>query len=394
MARLKRHLVCCLAAALLLLACLPVQAARAYTTTYGVTYKSDTVNLRQQPTQYSTKLGSYASGSWMAITGESGNWYYVTAPDGKTGYMSKNYVQVHQAAYAAVAAVSNPKASSFLNLRAAPSYSAKVLGIYYNTAPAVLLDYANGWYHVRIGGTEGYFREEYLTTIGAAVAYSAELATIVTPNNSGLNLRTGPGMGYPSMMQYGGGQYVMVLQKGSGWWKVSVDGQVGFMNSDFLRDGLLSPSEWNSAGQGGSSAQNGKTGYGLVTNPRATQLLNLRESPSTTARVVGQYMNGTRVNVVHQGVEWCKVQVVKTGSTGYMMTDYLTLYNLPATPVKTVTHPQKSYVNLRSAPSQATGSVLTRMPHGAVVTVLIPGDSWVKVRYNGYTGYAMAVFLK
>lgn len=395
MARMKRRVTLLLVAAVVALALMPVQAARAYTTTFGVTYKSDTVNLRQQATQYSTLLGSYTRGTWMTITGESGNWYYVTAPDGKTGYMSKNYVQVHQPVYAAVAAVTNPKASSFLNLRAAPSYGAKVLGIYYNTCPAVLMDYANGWYHVRVGATEGYFREEYLVTIGSAVAYSTELATVVTPNNSGLNLRTGPGMGYSSIMQFNGGQYVMVLQQGNGWWKVSAGGQVGFMNSDFLRAGLLSPSEWNNAGQGSAATSSGSvTGYGLVSNPRATQLLNLRESPATTARVIGQYMNGTRVNVVHQGVEWCKVQVVKTGSTGYMMTDYLTLYNLPSVPVKTVTHPQKTFVNLRSSPSMTAGKILTRMPHGATVTVLIPGDSWVKVQYNGYTGYAMAVFLK
>ena len=34
------------------------------------------------------------------------------------------------------------------------------------------------------------------------------------------------------------------------------------------------------------------------------------------------------------------------------------------------------------------------MPHGAVVTVLIPGDDWAKVNYNGYTGYAVTYFLK
>ena len=40
------------------------------------------------------------------------------------------------------------------------------------------------------------------------------------------------------------------------------------------------------------------------------------------------------------------------------------------------------------------GSVLLRLPHGAKVVVLVPGDGWVKVRYNGYTGYAMSYFLQ
>ena len=64
---------------------------------FGLVYKSEKVNLRQQATQYSTWLGAYTSGEWVEITGESGNWYFVTGPDGKTGYMSKNYVTVPEA---------------------------------------------------------------------------------------------------------------------------------------------------------------------------------------------------------------------------------------------------------------------------------------------------------
>ncbi len=394
MAGCKRILGVLLAAALLLIG-MPAKQAKAYTTTFGVVYQNDTVNLRQQATQYSTKLGTYTRGTWVTITGESGNWYFVTGPDGKTGYMSKNYVEVITPSKGAVAKVTNPKSDAFLNLRSAPSYSATVLGIYYNTTPVVLLNLSDGWYCVQVDGKVGYLREEYVTVVGATVAYSQTYATIITPNNSGLNLRTGPSMNYASAGMHYGGEYVMVLQQGTGWAMVSVDGQVGYMNTTYLKSGLLSPSEVKKASKNsGSSNASTASGYALVTNPRSTQLLNLRESPAKTARVVGQFCNGTKVNVLHQGTEWCKVQVVKTGAVGYMMTSYLTLFNLPATPVKTVNHPQKTYVNLRSLPSQTTGSVLTRIPHGATVTVLIPGDSWVKVRYNGYEGYAMAIFLK
>lgn len=376
--------------AVVLTAWWPAGAARAEAYGFGVTYKSSTVNLRQQPTQYSTRLGSYPSGSWMAISGESGNWYYVTAPDGRTGYMSKNYVQTAQDAFGTIGVVANPKATSFLNLRQSPSYSARVLGIYYNGVPFVLLSHSgDGWYRVRVNGLEGYFREEFITT--RTCTYSEEVATIVTPGGTGLNLRTGPGMGYASIGQYRGGRYVMVLQKGSGWWRVSVDGQVGFMNSDFLREGILTPEE--SLAEGGGSTGIAQPGYALVSNPRVTQVLNLREQPSTTSRVLGQYRNGERLTVLAQGTEWCRV-MDEHAVVGYMMTDYLNLRNLPATPTMTVNHPQKSFVNLRTGPSTLTGSVLVRLPHGAKVTVLVPGDSWVKIRYNGYTGYAMSYFLK
>lgn len=353
----------------------------------GVTYRNDTVNLRQQPTQHSTRLGSYKEGSWMVISGESDNWYYVTAPDGKSGYMSKNYVAVQEPVTATVGVVTNPKASSFLNLRQSPSYNAKVKGTYYNGVPCVLLSQSGGWYSVRVDGVEGYFRQEYITR--KQWPYSEEIATIVTPGNTGLNLRTGPGLSYPSIGQYRGGSYVMVLQKGSGWWKVSAQGQVGYMSTDFLKDGILNVGHSGADGSSTSSS----SGYAVVSNPRATQVLNLRESPSTTSRVLGQFSNGAQVTVLRQGTEWCKVRT-SADVVGYMMTRYLTFHNLPGTPTMTVNHPQKTFVNLRSSPDMTSGKVLRRINHGAEVIVIAPGDGWVKVKYNGQTGYIVSYFLK
>lgn len=357
----------------------------------GVTYRSKTVNLRQQPTQYSTKLGSYQEGSWMVISGESGNWYYVTAPDGKSGYMSKNYVVVQEPAYATVGVVNNPKASSFLNLRQSPSYNAKVKGIYYNGVPCTLLSQSGGWYSVRVNGVEGYFRQEYITQ--QYWPYSEDVATVVTPNNTGLNLRTGPGMSYPSMTQFQGGTYVMVLQKGNGWWKVSAQGQVGYMSTDFLKEGIIAPSSSTSVGSSTGTTGTTGSGYAVVTNPRTTQVLNLRESPSTSSRVLGQFSNGTKVTVLKQGTQWCKVRT-SADVVGYMMTRYLTFHDLPGTPTMTVNHPQKTFVNLRSAPDMAKGAVLRRVPHGAEVTVVAPDDGWIKVEYDGVTGYIVSYFLK
>ena len=176
-------------AALVLLAVLLLALPALAETEFGVVYNTDTLNLRQQATQYSNKLGMYVEGDWLTITGQSGNWYFVTGSDGRTGYVSKNYVKVQEPSYRVMGFVNNPKATSFLNLRAAPSYGATVVDYYYNGVPCVLLSQSAGWYHVRVDGVDGYFREEYINCINSP--YSEEVATIVTPNNSGLNLRSG-----------------------------------------------------------------------------------------------------------------------------------------------------------------------------------------------------------
>ncbi|MBQ7305377.1 MAG: SH3 domain-containing protein [Clostridia bacterium] len=385
---MKKKLWLVLAVALMLLVASPALAED----WFGVVYNNSSVNLRQEPSQYSTWLGSYASGEWVQIHFEDGNWYYVTGPDGKNGYMSKNYIDVNTPRYGVVGVVSNDKPTAYLNLRAAPSYGATVVDIYYNGVPCVLLSQSNGWYHVRVDGVDGYFREEYITRY--SYAYSEEVATIVTPNNTGLNLRSGPGMNYASMGLYNGGGYAMVLQKGNGWWKVSIDGKVGYMKTDFLQDGVLKPTASQLAtGSSNSTPVNTRGAYAVVTNPKATQVLNLRAQPNTASKVLGQYRNGAKLTVLGQGTEWCQVRD-SAGNTGYMMTQFLTLHNLPTTPTMQVEHPQRTFVNLRNKPSMLLGGVLTRMPHGQTVTVLAPSSNgWVKVYYNGHTGYAVDYFL-
>ena len=67
---------------------------------------------------------------------------------------------------------------------------------------------------------------------------------------------------------------------------------------------------------------------------------------------------------------------------------------MPSTPWRTVSHPSGSYVNLRSSANMSINNVLSRMPSGASVQVLIPGSEWTKVSYGGTTGYMLTYFLK
>lgn len=383
-ARLFSALYIRCAAMLVMLVCALWCAAGAQASSaaeFAVVYNTDYLNLRADATTNSTRLGSYDQGTWVRVCGEKGNWYYVTCPDGKTGYMSKNFLTYGPTQAENVGIVSNPKATSYLNLRRSPSYTAEVLGIFYNGVPFRIHSYQDGWYKVTVDGQQGYFRQEFITR--KYMVYGSRVATIQTPNNTALNMRQGPGKGYDVIRQYRGGQYVMVLAKGMDWWKVSVDGYIGFMSDDFLTEGIRH--------QGGEST--GGKGYGLVTNPRSTQVLNLRQQPDTASIVLDSYRNGTRVTILAQGSEWCQVTVDKTGETGYMMTKYLTLHNLPSRPTRTTTHPQGSFVNLRRW-SSMNAAVLARVPDGRSVEILIPGADWCKVRYNGTTGYMVSYFLE
>ena len=147
---------------------------------FGVIHRTDTLNLRAQGSSSSKWLGSYSRGVWVEILGSQNNFYRVRTPDGRTGYMSKNYIHaaptsddVQWTVY-----VSNQNGGAFLNFRSQPNYNSRVLGIFYNGVPLHALGLSNGWYQVEINGQTGYVRSEFVTDWGYRNLGSATVATI------------------------------------------------------------------------------------------------------------------------------------------------------------------------------------------------------------------------
>lgn len=343
------------------------------------------INLRSGPNAASALLGQYPEHTWMTVTGESGGWYAVIMPDGQAGYVGGRQVALPEAQLLNVGLVSHLTDSAYVNLRERAHYQAKVLATYHNGVPCLLMSHTGGWYHVRVNGVEGYLREEYVQP--QVMAWAEETATVIVQGGASAALRSGPGEQYASVDMVQSGQYVLVIQKGVGWWYVSVGGQLGFMDEECLRAGILTYEEIADSRWAALT-----DAVAVVSNPSSKQMLNLRESPSTLGTVLGQYPSGVRLTLLNQGLEWCRV-MNDAGEIGYMMTDYLILEGVPEIPLMTVDHPDGTFVNLRSAPSTLLGAIITQVPHGEQVTVLVPGSEWVKVRYGDETGYMAAGFL-
>ena len=361
---------------------------------YAVVYGTSSLNLREGPSADTLWLGSAKKGEWVGIRGESGNWYYVCVLNsGLFGYMSKSYLKVDDTPSvlpSATGVVSNPKPTQFLNLRQYPSYDAPVLGIFYNGATFSLLSStADGWYQVFIAGQTGYFRKEFVTLNGGGSWGTVRYT--YSSNGGKVNLRNAPTYNGSSVLrQLPVGTQVQVLlssDAAGSFWKVQAEGQIGYMDSHFLTES----SGGGSSGGGGTRPQT--NGTAVVNNPKATQVLNLREQPTTSSKVIAQYKNGFKFQVIAPGETWTKVYGSASGNVGYFMTKYLKLSGVSGTPTKTVSN-NGSYVNLRTSPQKQAGNVSVQVPSGAVVTVLIPGDEWTQVRYQGTVGYMMSGFLK
>ena len=116
--------------------------------------------------------------------------------------------------------------------------------------------------------------------------------------------------------------------------------------------------------------------------------LNLRETPSLSAKVLGQFPTGTLVEIIESGDEWHHVEV--GGQEGYMMAKYLN------TGVKEQTATVRTNtgigLNLREEPDTSS-AIITSVKNDETVTVLQKSAEWCRVSVNGQEGFMSTRFL-
>ncbi|MDD3335326.1 MAG: SH3 domain-containing protein [Eubacteriales bacterium] len=269
-----------------------------------------------------------------------------------------------------------------LNLRQEASTSAKVLGQYPTGTWMTVIEEGTDWTKVKVNGVEGYVMSKYL-----ADASTSSTMYVRTNTGVGLNLRTAPSLEGDIITSFPNGTAVNILSRGNGWYKIQVGDSIGFAASRYLSTGATS---------GGSTSTGSK--QGVVNNPGANQVLLLRETASTDARVLGYYRNGTVVTIKGESGSFYKVTV--NGQSGYMMKSFIKLTSgstsvspLPEAPfaAKLVNPNGNSIVNFRTAASY-TASIIKAYPVGTEITVTEVGDVWCRATIGETSGYVSRYF--
>ena len=292
-----------IAALLLVLALLP---ALALADRFAVV-KGGKLNLRAYPSAQSASLGKYDTGTWVLAGSEQNGWYAVQTLSGKKGYMSASYLDFGGYNGGATVKYAN---GGYVNLRSGPSIEDNVVMRVTSGSTAYIQGLYGEWYYLYVNANGrrvyGYMHESFLDT-------GVTTSVVTTRNGGKVNVRSGPGSGYSSIGNLPSGTQVKVLLKGNGWYMISANGLEGFMSTQYLSG------SGSTIGTNTGSTTTSMTAW--VNNPKSTQVLNLRETPSQSARSIGQYRNGTKVKVVAKGATWCEVYVGTRH--GYMMTRYL-----------------------------------------------------------------------
>ena len=337
-------------ALLALLVALPVMTLAAE---YAVV-KGGRLHLREYASSASRSLGLYDTGTWVELLENAGSWYGVRTPDGKRGYMAQSYLNLGSTGNSATVRYAS---GNYVNLRSGPSLDYSVLMRVTSGTSITIVDDSYEWNYVAVptSGTTVYgYMHDSLIDRGAVTT-----ASVTTKYGGKVNVRSGPGSSYKSLGSLATGTRVTVLLRGNGFSKISGGGLTGYMANNYLT--FTASGSGSSGSSGGTGGVTSTTAY--VNNPRSTQVLNLREAPSQTARSIGQYRNGTQVKVVSYGSTWCEVYVGTRH--GYMMTQYLSFTGSYIPPTYPTTTSAPSYPVITSVPSVPSVTSAPSAPSGS-----------------------------
>ncbi|MED3397350.1 enterotoxin EntFM [Bacillus wiedmannii] len=221
------------------------------------------------------------------------------------------------------------------------------------------------------------------------VETTSELKYTVTADV--LNVRSGAGTGHNVISKVKSGQVLQVIGQENGWFKVTVNGQTGYVSGDFVTTG----------GKTGTTVQQGTGTYTVNVSS-----LNVRTGPSTSHTVLGSVNKGKTVQVVGEVQDWFKINF--NGGTGYVSKDFVTKggsavsneTQQPTTNNNTTTvQTGGSYVVNTGALKVRTGpatynAVIGGVTQGKVLNVTGAENGWYKINHNGRTGYVSADFVK
>lgn len=202
-----------------------------------------------------------------------------------------------------------------LNMRAGADINANVMTtIPQNTSVQVFGMTQDGWYDVEYNGERGHCWYQYLNFEGSAdnTVHDGHVTDMYA--TAPLNVRLQPNTGAQIIGSLTEGQYVPVVSKQDGWFKVTFNGQEAYCYGEYLGFGQT----------GADTCQAGATqssSVSLMNSLTTTYPLNVRSQPSTDASILGSYPAGEVVNVVALQGDWGQVEY--KGQTGYCYMAYL-----------------------------------------------------------------------
>ena len=297
-------ILCVLICLLAVMGAVEAQAAE------GGTVTASALNMRSEPSTGSSVLATVPRGTVVLVTETLDGWYKVSY-QGKTGYMSKDYVSV--SAEAAGSFGTGAVKGTYVNVRSGPGLTYGVIGTV-NTGDSFAVTGVSGdWYKVDYKGAAGYINSSYLSVGGSGTSVSSTPApqtqsgtqTTGVITGSYVRMRSGPGTNYSILGTYNSGTKMTITGQSGDWYAVTYGGMTGYVNKQYLSQ------------SGTATNVESMNSTPAVT----TTAVNMREGPSTAYTSKQVLAAGAAVTLTGKSGQWYRVSY--GNDSGFILGTYI-----------------------------------------------------------------------
>lgn len=384
------------------------------------------VNVRSTASTSGSILETLTQDTQVTLLGMTGEWYFVSTPSGKQGYIRYDYITLTGTSLIAQGKVS----ASAVNFRTGPGTSYATVGQLSQDTQLGIYGMVGGWYKIKAmtTGQDGFISKDYViitqsvasgsvsptatpvptaapdgtTPIPTAVPTATPTPSPVpTPTaaptpplapdfvangaltTSGVHIRAGASTSTRSYGRLVKNTALGIYEKVGSWYRVRVlaTGLDGYVYAKYVK--LTQLSTTNSAGTSSSAGYIKSSG------------VILRSGPDTRYNRIGKLARYTTVRIIASFNGWYQIEVPSAKLTGYTLAKYVTLTPSVSATTSTSSAVVTGNLNLRAQPSSSSSSkILATMPKGSIVTIYSTSNGWCYVDYKGIKGYCSASYLK
>lgn len=262
--------------------------------------------------------------------------------------------------------------SSTLNVRSTPDTSRSPIGkLYKGNSINIIEVLGNGWLKINYNSKIAYVSGKYVdvkNNVSPDYVVENMKATgkvVGLPKNESLNVRSLPSTAGTVLYSVNEGDFLNIEGKTSnGWYRINVNGKIGFANSKFISITTQAPETQGKMGEI----------YGLKPN----DTLNIRTGPSTSYNVSFKLSNGNTVEILDKSSNgWLYISY--NGNKGYCNSKFVreVSNNIPDNSVG-IKYKTTADINLRKTASWS-GEISRVAKKGELLTVLSINNEWAKL---------------
>ncbi|MGG7211206.1 SH3 domain-containing protein [Clostridium baratii] len=301
------------------------------------------LNVRSGASTRTSVIGSLGRNAKVTITGEQGNFFKINY-NGRTGYVSKDYVKV--------------------------SYDTKT--IYQNVTP------------------EKPKTNNKTNNTNKPVNNNSKKIGVINVNTY-LNVRSGASTRTSVIGSLGRNANVTITGEQGNFYRIDYKGRTGYVSKDYVS--VKNVSNNNKVNNNRNKTNTQKTAQvsnntkktGIV---RVNDSLNVRSDASVRNSVIGSLGRNAKVTITGEKGNFYRIDY--KGRTGYVSKDYVSVTNGSNKSVNTSKNEGRINANsgLRMRSDKNTHSrTIMVIPHNAVVKIVKEANGWYRVNYAGHTGW-------